>query len=137
MDQTGKIAGLYKELQRQQRAAALTKQSTLLPPQFRIEHCDLRDLKIPPNTADLILTDPPYDHDSVPLYGVLAEHAAQWLKPGGICLAYAGQLYLSEIIKLMREHLEWLWCFSVVHRGPVLTMRTTNFRQCWNRSWPS
>ncbi len=131
MDQTGKIAGLYKELQRQQAAAVLVKQSTLLPPEFRIEHCDLRELEIPLGTVDLILTDPPYDHDSVPLYGVLAERTAQWLKPGGICLAYAGQLYLSEIIKLMREHLEWLWCFSVVHRGPVLTIRTTNFRQCW------
>ena len=46
-------------------------------------------------------------------------------------MAYAGQLYLSEIIKLMCEDLEWLWSFSVVHSGPVLTMRTTNFRQCW------
>jgi ParB-like chromosome segregation protein Spo0J len=131
MDQTGKVSGLYKELQRRQAAAELVKQSGSMPPEFRIEHRDIRDLEIAPGTVDLILSDPPYDRESVHLYGVLAERAAVWLKPGGICLAYAGQLFLPEILRIMGEHLRWLWCFPIIHNGPSVTVRATNFRQTW------
>ncbi len=131
MDETGKVAGLHKELQRRRAAAELVKQGVALPPEFRIEHCDVRDLDIAPNTVDLMLTDPPYDRESVPLYGVLADQAAQWLKPGGVCLAYAGQLFLPDIMSLMGKHLEWLWCFPIIHSGPILTMRVNSLQQRW------
>ena len=131
MDQTGKVSGLHKELQRRQAAAALVTHCVSLPPEFRIEHSDLRELDVAPNSVDLILSDPPYDRDSVHLYGVLAQQAAKWLKPGGVCVAYAGQLFLPEIFGLMGEHLCWMWCFPIIHSGPTLTMRVNCLQQCW------
>jgi hypothetical protein len=46
------------------------------------------------NSADLFLTDPIYA--DVPAYERLAELAAAKLKPGGLCLAYAGQMHLPQ-----------------------------------------
>ena len=43
-----------------------------------------------------LATDPPYGQ--VALYERLAELAAAKLKPGGLCLAYAGQFYLPEVM---------------------------------------
>src|SRR5712692_1712835 len=45
---------------------------------------------VPDNSVQLILTDPPYDGESVPLYAALAKFAARVLMPGGLCFAYAG-----------------------------------------------
>lgn len=131
MDQTGKVSGHYKELQRRKAVAELVERNVSLPNEVRIEHCDMQCLDILPNSVDLIVADPPYDRSSVPLYGVLAERAASWLKPGGICCAYAGQLFLPEILMGMSEHLEWLWCFPVLHNGPLSTMRVNSVRQGW------
>lgn len=102
MDRTGKVSGIYKELQRRKAAAELLQHSVALPNEFRVEHCDVRELEIAPDSVDLILTGPPYDRDSVPLYGVLAEQAARWLKPGVVLLSYSGQLFLPEIIPFSR-----------------------------------
>jgi len=64
----------------------------------------------------LFFTDPPYDN--VRLYAGLARLAQQKLKPGGLCLAYAGQLRLPEVFAAMGEHLDYYWQFAVGHTGP-------------------
>src|SRR5437762_10705349 len=51
-----------------------------------IHHCDFRTLELPDASVDLIFTDPPYDRDSVPLYGDMANIAARVLRPGGSLL---------------------------------------------------
>lgn len=93
--------------------------AVVLPKQVRIEHCDFRELDIEPGSIDLLLCDPPYDEASVPLYGMIAERAAVWLRPGAWCLVYAGKMYQGRITKLMKDHLDWGWCFDVVHAKPM------------------
>ncbi|KKL23965.1 hypothetical protein LCGC14_2420110, partial [marine sediment metagenome] len=45
---------------------------------------DFREvLALPKNSVDFIFTDPPYDEESIPLYGDLAKLGARVLKPGG------------------------------------------------------
>jgi predicted methyltransferase len=52
---------------------------------YKLLQGDLLDKgkEIPDNSIDLILTDPPYDEDSLPLYKDLSILAARVLKPGG------------------------------------------------------
>jgi DNA modification methylase len=75
----------------------------------------LQDLE--PDSVDLILTDPPYDKASIPLYGALAEFAARVLRPGGSLVVYCGQYALFEIGPLMAANLRYQWCFDVRHSG--------------------
>lgn len=57
----------------------------------RIYTGDARELAkaIPDGSIDLIFTDPPYPREFLPLYGWLAETAAQVLKPDGFMLPTA------------------------------------------------
>ena len=54
---------------------------------------------------------------SVPLYGLVAEHAARVLKPGGSLVAYAGHYALPEIMPLMSAHLRYWWLLALEHAG--------------------
>ena len=42
-----------------------------------------KGLEIADNFIDLIITDPPYSEESIPLYGDAAKLAQRVLKPGG------------------------------------------------------
>lgn len=72
---------------------------------------DARELaeSIPDSSIDLVFTDPPYPKEYLPLYGWLAETAARVLKPGGLCIALAGHIYLNEVVLMMSKHLCWHW----------------------------
>lgn len=71
---------------------------------------------VEPGSASLFFTDPPYDRASIPLYGRLAEFAAEKLRPGGSLLAYCGQYAVPEIANLMTPYLEWHWMLGCYHR---------------------
>lgn len=68
-----------------------------------------------PNTFDMVFSDPPYHDESLDLYEQLAMVAAHALKPGALCLAYAGKMYLPEILESMSAHLDYHWQFIVFH----------------------
>jgi hypothetical protein len=63
------------------------------------------------DSVDLFLTDPVY-HE-IGAYQRLAELAAAKLKPGGLCLAYCGQMYLPQVLAAMTRHLQYFWTFVV------------------------
>jgi hypothetical protein len=64
-------------------------------------------------SADLFLTDPPYDRKSIGLYSKLAE-LAQWkLKPGGLCAVMCGQLFFDQVFAEMTKHLDYWWLCGV------------------------
>jgi site-specific DNA-methyltransferase (adenine-specific) len=72
---------------------------------------------VPDNSVSLIFTDPPYDKESIPLYGDLARLAARVLIDGGSLVCYAGQYALMEISPLMTPHIRYQWMFAVRHGG--------------------
>ncbi len=51
------------------------------------------------NSIDLIFTDPPYNEESIPLYGDLARLAHRGLKPGGSLVTFIGLYALFKIGK--------------------------------------
>jgi len=75
---------------------------------WRLEHCDFRDVDLADESVDAIVTDPPYDEAGVPLWAVLSAFAVRTLKPGRLLVAYAGGVHLPTLIASLTEHLEWV-----------------------------
>jgi hypothetical protein len=78
------------------------------------------------NSVPLFFTDPPWQHDSLQLYGGLARLAAQKLQPGGLCLVYCGLDNLDVIFRLMGEHLKYYSMFVIHYEGGLTKFRKHN-----------
>jgi hypothetical protein len=120
MDTSGKVNRAHQELGRRRlarerlaQAATVAGDAGIVTGDFRVVAAD----SIADSSVDLILTDPPYDGGSLPLYADLARLAARVLVPGGLCLAYCGQSWLPEVMAAMATHLDYFWTFSVQHNG--------------------
>ena len=70
------------------------------------------------DSVELVFIDPPYDDESIPLYGDAAEVAARILRPGGSLVTYCGQLQLPHVFPLMLEHLHYWWTGYFLHQTP-------------------
>ena len=75
--------------------------------------------EIPPESVDLVFTDPPYEKPGVPVYSELSKFAGDVLKPGGSLLALSGSAWLPEIVQRICEdkRLKWQWCLKYVMGG--------------------
>jgi ParB-like chromosome segregation protein Spo0J len=115
MDDKRKVNRAFETLQQRQRAKQRESQSCKVAGDMGIQAGDFRKLgdSVADDSLDMIFTDPPYDGDSVPLYGELARFAARTLRSGGLCLAYSGQTHLPEVMAAMGEHLDYFWTFAV------------------------
>jgi site-specific DNA-methyltransferase (adenine-specific) len=105
--------------QAQVRAAAFA-------PDPRFVHGDFREVAatIPDRTVALIIADPPWAQESIPLYAALAEIAARVLARGGSLVTYAGQYAVPRIYDCVRPHLRPWWIFAgVMDPGPFARMR--------------
>lgn len=132
MDETGKVDRAAKEMNRVVRLEE-RKKLTPISINSNIWHGDFRNLidRIPPNSVDLIFTDPPYDENSIELYRDLGRFASVILKPGGLCLAYSGQIHLNKVINAMDESLEYVWCFAVQHSGQRTQIYARRISNVW------
>ena len=84
-----------------------------------IRRGDFREVlaDLPERSVDIILTDPPYTQEYLPLWDDLGEFAARVLKPTGVLLAYSGQLHLPQVIAMLTQHLRWWWMCAIRHAG--------------------
>ena len=92
---------------------------------------DFREVDLPANSIDLIFTDPPYEESALDLYDALSERAADWLVPGGWCLAYAGQWMLPKVIAALSKKLSYFWTGAIFHTGNKSYMRKHHLRVGW------
>src|SRR5262245_10851781 len=72
---------------------------------------------LPHGSVSLILTDPPYDDESVPLYGDLARLAAELLMPGGSLIVYVGHHALPAVLSTVGDALRFWWTLALPHQG--------------------
>jgi len=93
--------------------------STALSDRYKLIKCDIREAhkKIAAQSIDVIITDPPYPQEYIPLYEDLAKLAAHALKPGASMLAMVGQSYLPEILSLMTPHMRYHWAVAYLTPG--------------------
>ena len=74
---------------------------------FHLHHGDFSELLnhglIEDNSLDFIITDPPYDKESIPLFYGLAEFSRWALKPGGSLLCLGGTMWWREQLAEMER----------------------------------
>lgn len=78
---------------------------------------DFRDVlgDIEPGTVALVLTDPPYPAQYLPLWSDLGKFAALNLVEGGSLVSYCGQSILPQALGRLGEHLRYWWTIALVH----------------------
>ena len=82
---------------------------------------------IPDSSINLILTDPPYGKEYLPLYHELATLALRVLKPGGSLVFYVGHIILDQVIRIFHNFslnnninnlgLKYWWTLAIKHSG--------------------
>lgn len=99
---------------------------------------------LPAESVDLIVTDPPYPKDDLPLYSDLAELAKRVLKPRGIMFVWTGQIFLPEVIGRLGEHMTYGWTFDLALPGSNSRIMGRHIIQTWKPvlaytvgTWPS
>jgi hypothetical protein len=92
---------------RRERAAENPPPVEVLPQTVDIRHCDIRELAVEPGSIDLVLTDPPYNTEALDSYDLLADFAAEALRPGGWLVAYTGNNHLLDAAKRLERRLRW------------------------------
>lgn len=96
---------------------------------YQIIHSDLIDAEVVDNSIDCIITDPPYPKEFISEYTKLSGFAARVLKPGGSCLAMAGQSYLPSVLESLQTSLSYNWTLAYLTPGgqsPQIWSRKVN-----------
>lgn len=116
--------------------ARIERQRNSAPPtpeHIAVRHGDFREVLADLHgTVDAIITDPPYGHEHVHLYGDLAIHAVRLLRPGGICAIMVGQSYLPEIFELLRiDGLTYRWTLAYLTGGSATAIHGRRLQTYW------
>jgi hypothetical protein len=117
-----------KKVVRQRAAKAFARSSTSSS-NILIGDMTMLSKRLENGSVDLFLTDPPYTQ--IDLYERLAELAAVKLKPGGLCLAYAGQFHLPAVLEAMSTHLKYWWLFAIQFGGQHCAMHARRIQNKW------
>jgi hypothetical protein len=111
-----------------------------------ILHGDFRErlLELEAGSVDLIVTDPPYPKEDLPLYSDLGQVAALLLGPRGILFCWTGQIFLPEVIGRLSEQLTYGWTFALRLPGQGSRILGRHIVQAWKPvlafttgTWPS
>jgi DNA methylase len=87
--------------------------------------------RVADNSVALVLTDPPYDRDSLHLYGAAADFAARVLLPGGSLIAYAPNYALPEAFENMTGTLRYWWTLALLYERPASLMVEFGIQVCY------
>lgn len=89
---------------------AARPQPLILSGDFREVLADLES-----DSVSLLLTDPPYPEEFLPLWSDMAAFAARVLVPGGSLIAYSGHAHLPHVLVRLSEHLTYWWTLALRH----------------------
>jgi 16S rRNA G966 N2-methylase RsmD len=100
---------------------------------WRLLHGDFRQrlADLPDGCIDLIVTDPPYPAEFLPLWADLAEHAHRLLSDQGILVALTGQVFLDRVIGHLSGHLNYAWCYVQPLPGANSRIMGQHILQTW------
>jgi hypothetical protein len=129
------LAGyLQRERQRGKLRRTAAEEAKGIRPNDRIRlfHGDFRQVLnedvVPSDSVSLLLTDPMYGREHLPLWHDLSRFASRILKTGSLLVAYSGQTYLPEVMKSLEEHLTYVWVAGVKYSFPnnIFPLRIKN-----------
>ena len=94
---------------------------------------DFRDVlaDVPDHSVDLVLTDPPYPAEFLPVWADLGAFASRVLKPTGLLIAMSGQTLLPDVMPLLGQHLPYRWTIAYVMHGPNARVWSRRVRCGW------
>lgn len=84
---------------------------------FEVRRGDFREVLKDVTSVSLVLTDPPYPKESLPLWSDLGKWAANALADDGLLIAYSGQMFIPDVLNRLSEHLEFWWLGALIHKG--------------------
>lgn len=104
-----------QEAERQEnRNISLIETTAKIPEEVTLIHNDFTKINnLQPETAQLILTDPPYPEEYLNLWDDLAEFSKKMLVPGGYLVAYCGHFHLPVVLEKLKKHLEYFWIIAL------------------------
>ena len=78
---------------------------------------DFRDVlaDVEPGSVALVLTDPPYPAEYLPLWDALGAWAAGALMDGGSLVAYCGHAHIIDAGVRLAAHLRYWWTLALIH----------------------
>ena len=86
---------------------------------------------IPDASCALVFTDPPYDKESLPLFGDLGLLAARILVDGGSLITYCGQYAMPQVMESIGDHLHFFWPLCCLHTGQTAQMKLMGVKVKW------
>lgn len=113
---------------------------------WKMLHGDFRErlMEIEPGSVDLVVTDPPYPAEFLPLWSDLSKIAARILKPQGVLIAMTGKIHLPQVMGKLGEHLAYGWMYAQPLPGASSRILARSILQEWkpwlaysNGQWPS
>lgn len=78
---------------------------------------DFRQWDLPDESVDVVVTDPPYPEEYLPLLSDLSQFSARVLRPGGLLVAMLGQSYLPEALNRLGEAMTYHWLMAYLTPG--------------------
>lgn len=112
---------------------------------WKMLHGDFRSRlsELEPGSVDIIITDPPYPAEFLPLWADLSAMAGRLLKPQGVLLAMSGKIHLPEVMAALSTHLQYGWIYAMPLKAGTRIMGR-KVMQSWkpwlaysNGPWPS
>ncbi|MBN1933801.1 MAG: ParB N-terminal domain-containing protein [Anaerolineae bacterium] len=93
---------------------------------------DRAQWEVEPASVAAIITARPFSHRDVSLYGVLAQRAAVWLKPGGSLIVPVRQTDLPQAMHLTTPHLTYHWTLAyLLSSGQSSTPQVGSVNTSW------
>lgn len=117
--------------QRNKEIAASLVTTTSTSEDVKIIHGDFRNVPLDENSIDIIITDPPYPSEFLPLWTDLAVYANKVLKPSGLLIAYSGELHLKECMDALSSQLQYYWTMALFHEGATQLVMARNMMCGW------
>jgi hypothetical protein len=127
----GDLRNLLHEIKKERRQEEALAFAQRTCDQHNILHGDMDLLwnEVGDESADLLLTDPPYA--DVSAYERLAKLTAAKLKPGCLCLAYTGQIHLPAVMAAMSTHLTYWWMFGIRFASSHCAIYPRHIQNVW------
>ena len=110
-----------------------TRPSPTLPTTCDLRLGDFREVltDLPDASMDVILTDPPYPAEFLPLWSDLAVFAKRVLKPTGMLVAMSGQANLPAVMNRLSEHLAYRWVIAFLMPGAANVVHARKVHTNW------
>ena len=137
MDEENAVKPAYKELKKRRKREGCKKlmeqfeKEIPIDDRWKLFNDDFRNVKLEDESINVIITDPPYPQEYLPLYENLATFSRRALKPGGSLLVMVGQSYLPEIIHTLGKYLKYRWTIAYLTPGPATQIWQRKVNSNW------